>query len=331
MSRSPFLRTRGSRFERWILLTAALALAAPGAAQPAGAASTIEEITVVGRYPGPPLWRVSSGDRTLFIFGDLTPVPKGLDWDPRNAERVLDRADAVIGGPRVSASTLNPVRLFRLYRAVRRLARNPGEATLADRMPPELYARYAALRERYLRKKDDEELRPALAALRLYQAALDATGLTTDSRVGKTIERKMRRANAEEAEVLLETEPETVLDELAKVTPEAELACFASIMTSLETDLDGMKERANAWAIGDVAALKRFDYPDSEGNCLAMLLSSSGLAEMRDELYAKWLGEAEHALATYDTSFSVLPMRQLVAADGVLAELAARGYTVTAP
>jgi uncharacterized protein YbaP (TraB family) len=317
--------------KRWILLIAALALAAPGAAQPAGAAATIEEITVVGRYPGPPLWRVSSGDRTLFIFGDLTPVPKGLDWDPRNAERVLDRADAVIGGPRVSASTLNPVRLFRLYRAVRRLARNPADATLADRMPPELYARYAALRERYLPKKNDEELRPALAALRLYQAALDATGLTTDSRVGKTIARKMRRADAAEAEVLLETEPETVLDELAKVTPEAELACFASIMTSLETDLDGMKERANAWAVGDVAALKRFDYPDSEGNCLAMLLSSSGLAEMRDELYARWLGEAEHALATYDTSFSVLPMRQLVAADGVLAELAARGYTVTAP
>ena len=101
-------------------------------------------------------------------------------------------------------------------------------------MPPELYARYTALRARHLPKKDDDEdLRPALAALRLYQAALDDAGLTTDSRVGKTIARKMRRANAAEAEVLVETEPETVLAELAKVTPEAELACFASIMTSL--------------------------------------------------------------------------------------------------
>lgn len=292
---------------------------------------TIEQITVVGRYPGPPLWRVSSGDRVLWIFGDLSPVPKGLDWDPRNAERVLDRADAVIGGPRVSASTLNPIRLFRLYRSARRLARNPADATLAERLPPELHARYAALRTRYLPRENDEDLRPALAALRLYNAALDDVGLTTDSRVGKTLARKMRRSGAEESEVLVEAEPETVLDELAKITHEAELTCFASIMTSLETDLDGMKERANAWAIGDVEALKRFDYPDSEGNCLAMLLSASGLAEMRDELYAKWLGEAEHALATYDTSFSVLPMRQLVADDGVLALLAARGYTVAAP
>jgi hypothetical protein len=50
-----------------------------------------------------------------------------------------------------------------------------------------------------------------------------------------------------------------------------------------------------------------------------------------DELFAKWLGEAEHALATYDTSFAVLPMRELVAADGLLAQLAAKGYAVSAP
>ena len=302
-------------------------------AQPSGDLATIEEITVIGRYPGPPLWKVTSGDRTLWIFGDLSPVPEGLDWDSRNAERVLDRAEGVIGGPRVSAMTLNPIRLFRLYRAARRLVRLPEGTTLADQMPPELYARYAALRSRYLpdADEDDEDVRPTLAALRLYAAALDDTGLTTDSDVGKKIARRMRRSGADEADVLVKTEPETVLDELAKITPEAELACFASIMTSIETDLGGMKERANAWAIGDVEALKRFDYPDSQGNCLAMLFTVDGLADLRDTLYATWLDEAERALAAYDTSFSVLPMRDLVAADGLLAQLAARGYTVTAP
>lgn len=314
-----------------VLLLTAVWLPGAAAQNGTGAPVTIEEITVVGRYPGPPLWKVASGERTLWIFGDLSPVPKGLDWDSRNAERVLSRAEAVISAPRVSASTLNPLRLFRLFRAARRLARNPEDSTLADRMPPELYERYAALRSRYLPKDDDEELRPALAALRLYGAALDDIGLTTDSNVGKTIARKMRRARAEESEVLFEAEPEAVLDDLAKVTPEAELSCFASIMTSIETDLEGMKERANAWAIGDVDALQRFDYPDSQGNCLAMLFSVSGLADIRDELYTMWLAEAERALATYDTSFSVLPMRELVASDGLLAQLAARGYTVTPP
>jgi TraB family protein len=323
-TRSPFL----------ISVLAALVLVAPAAAQTDGAKRpTIEEITVIGRYPGPPLWKVTSGARTLWVFGELSPVPKGLDWDPRNAERVLDRAGVVIGSPRVSAMTLNPIRLFKLYRGARRLVRLPEEATLAGQMPPELYARYTALRTRYLPKVDeeDEELRPALAVLELYRAALDDTGLTSDSGVGKTLARKMRRSRAAEAEVVVETEPETVLDELKKITPEAELGCFESVLTTIETDLDGMKERANAWAVGDVEALKRFDYPDSQGNCLDALFTVEGFADLRDELYGKWLYEAEHALMTYDTSFSVLPMRELVADDGLLAQLAARGYTVTAP
>jgi hypothetical protein len=246
---------------------------------------------------------------------------------------VLDRAGGVIGSPRVSAMTLNPFRVFRVYRGARRLIRLPEDATLADQMPPDLYARYVALRMRYLPKVDDEDekLRPALAVLQLYRAALADTGLTTDSGVGKTLARKMRRSRAQEAEVVVETEPETVLEELRKITPEAELSCFESILTTIETDLEGMKERANAWAIGDVAALKRFDYPDSQGNCLDALVTVEGFADLRDELYGKWLSEAEQALAAHDTSFSVLPMRELVAGDGLLAQLAARGYTVTAP
>ncbi len=322
-----------ARLGAWILTLAIGAFGSAFAQTPGTSEhATIEEITVIGRYPGPPLWKVTSGERVLYIFGELSPVPKGLTWDPRNAERVIENAEVVIGAPRVSAPTFNPIRLFRLFRAARRLARNPDGTALDDVLPPELYARYSALHARHLPDDDEEqELRPALAALRLYGAALDDVGLTTDSGVGKTLARLMRRSDADEAEIVIKTEPETVLDELRKVTRDAELTCFATIMTSIETDLEAMKERANAWAIGDVGALQRFDYPDSQGNCLAMLFSAGGLAELRDDLYAQWLREAESALANHDRSFSVLPMRELVAADGLLAQLAARGYTVTSP
>ncbi len=292
----------------------------------------IEEITVVGRYPGPPLWRVSSGERVLWIFGDLTPVPEGLTWDPRNAERIVERADAVIGPMRIRAPTYNPIKLFRTLRAVRRLARNPEGSTLVDVLPPDLYARYDALRRRHMPDdKRSEQLRPALAVLRLHGAALDDVGLTTNTGVMKAIERLMRRSDAEEAPANIETQAATVIEELEKVTREAELNCFATVLTALETDLDGMKERAQAWATGDVDALQRFDYPDAQGDCLEMLFSSAGIKDLGDELFAKWLREAEHSLATHNTTFTVLPMRELVAGDGLLAQLAARGYTVTAP
>ncbi|HUQ51128.1 MAG TPA: TraB/GumN family protein [Gammaproteobacteria bacterium] len=293
---------------------------------------TIEEITVIGRFPGPPLWKVSSGEHALWIFGDLTPVPKGLTWDPRNAQRIVERADAVIGPMRIRAPTYNPIKIFRALRAARRLARNPEGSTLKDVLPADLYARYDALRQKHMPDdKRGEDLRPALAVLRLHGAALDDVGLTLDTGVMKTVERLMKRSDAEEVQAKVETEAATVLRELEKVTREAELNCFATTLTTLETDLDGMKERAQAWAIGDVDALERFDYPDAQGDCLEMLFSSSGLKDLGDELFAKWLGEAEHALATYDTTFTVLPMRELVAADGLLAQLAAKGYTVTTP
>lgn len=316
------------------LAAACIGGAGTGVAQtsPDGNATTIEQITVIGRYPGPPLWRVSSGEHVLWIFGDLTPVPKGLTWDPRNAERVVERADGVIRPMRITAPTYNPIKIFRTLRAARRLSRNPDDATLVDVLPPDLYARYDALRQRYMPGDTrSDRLRPALAALRLHGAALDDVGLTTDTGVMKTIERLMKRSDAEEAQAKVETEAATVLAELAKVTREAELSCFATVLTTLETDLGGMKERAEAWAIGDVDALQRFDYPDAQGDCLAMLFSSAGIKNLGDELFATWLGEAERALATYDTTFSVLPIRELVAADGLLAQLAARGYTVRRP
>ena len=164
-----------------------------GAAQPSGDRATIEEITVIGRYPGPPLWKVTSGDRTLWIFGDLSPVPKGLDWDPRNAERVLDRAGGVIKARCDQRADLQPDQ--NVPGAARRAparARYPRGRRSQSRCRPDLYARYAALRARHMpdADEDDEDVRPALAALRLYGAALDDTGLTIELRRRQALERQ---------------------------------------------------------------------------------------------------------------------------------------------
>ena len=97
---------RSHRLVAPLLCGLVLAHGNPAAAQsPSVERNTIEEITVIGRYPGPPLWKVASGEHVLWIFGELSPVPKELDWDPRNAERVIDNAAVVIGAPRVSAPT----------------------------------------------------------------------------------------------------------------------------------------------------------------------------------------------------------------------------------
>ena len=88
-------RTRSPFF---ISALAALVLVAPAAAQTDGAGPpTIEEITVIGRYPGPPLWKITSGARTLWVFGELSPVP--IDhWRDVVARSFVDPDFAVPGG-----------------------------------------------------------------------------------------------------------------------------------------------------------------------------------------------------------------------------------------
>ena len=315
-----------------MLLSLAPALAQDDSAAQAPPAG-IDQMTVIGRYPGPPMWKVASGNRVLWIFGNLTPLPKGLSWDPRNVERVVARAQGVIGEVEFSAPEYNPFKLIGLVRQARRLSRNADGAPLADVLPPQLYVRYTALHDRYTpRDRGSEKLRPAVAVQRIYDAALDESGLTTDRRrISKEIRRIVRQHDVAATRMKFELEPQAVLADLEEVTPETELKCFETALTTIETDLDAMKARANAWALGDVDALRRFDYPDPQGDCLAMLVSASGMDELRRSVYAQWLAAAEAALAANETSFAVLPMRELFAVDGLLAQLAAKGYAITAP
>jgi TraB/PrgY/gumN family len=333
----PTLRLRARPYSLSLVWLTLLLGLAPVSAQLDSVAESpptgIDEFTVIGRYPGPPMWKVSSGTHALWIFGNLTPLPEGLSWDPRNVERVIERAQAVIGEVEFSAPTYNPFKIIGLVRQARRLSRNADGAALVDVLPPDLNARYRALHARYTpRDRGSEKLRPALAVLRIYDAALDDAGLTTDrERVSKEIRRIVRKNDVATKRLKFVLEAEDVLADLKEVTPEAELKCFETTITTIETDLDAIKARANAWALGDVDALEQFDYPDPQGDCLAMLVSSAGMEELRTNVYAQWLVEAEGALAANETSFAVLPMRELFAADGLLAQLATKGYAITAP
>ena len=103
--------------------------------QTAEVGETLEEIVVVGRQPGPPMWRVSKGDHVLWIFPHLSPVPKDMIWETDKVAVVIAKSQEAIGLPRVywTASPLlllNPVNIFRGLRLAKRLSRNPDGATL---------------------------------------------------------------------------------------------------------------------------------------------------------------------------------------------------------
>jgi uncharacterized protein YbaP (TraB family) len=315
--------------------TSAAGLAAMAVAAlvlPAGGGAPRAE-TVAPASVGPPLWRVSRGEHELWLFGTVTTVPKDLAWDPRAVERAIAGSQEVLLPPGARAAvSLKPVHLVRAWRRARELGRNPRGSALSDVLPPELERRYAALRDRYA--SDDrglEPLRPLLAAARLYDAAVAEMELESGRDVQESIERLAHRAKVASTDAQLHVDPHSLLDQAARVPKEAELDCVAKVFALIEAGDGTIEARARAWAAGDVAQLRLLNAPDIRKECLAHPGWPEGLRATLRAAEDKWFAAAEQALAENRSTFALLDMRELLAADGLLARFRERGYEVREP
>jgi uncharacterized protein YbaP (TraB family) len=297
----------------------------------AAGADPPDELTVTGRYPGPPLWKVSAGTHELWIFGTLSVIPKDITWGSVIVERVIARADEVLLPPGVDAAARNPFRYVGLFFRVRKLTRNEDGAPLKDVLPVDLYARYAAIRDRYDGPRSLEHERPVVVAGRLYARAIDASKLTFGGKLGTSIERLARDAHVKRTDTEIRADPGDLLDAAQALSRQAEIDCFVTVLASIENDLPGIAERARAWAVGDIDALRRFDYPDIEGECLSFAGTSEGLRATLRRAEDAWLDAAQRALAANGTTFATLGVGDLLRPDGPLARLRELGYEVREP
>jgi len=312
-----------------------------GAQEPPAAppeTTTLDTVLVTGEQPGPGLWKVSKGDHVLWILGAQYPLPKKMIWRGREVEQTIGQSQAVLA----DTSAQLHVGFFRaltLVPSVLGARKNADGATLKDILPAAMYARWLALKAKYIgRDSGVEKLRPMLAANELYDKALDRSGLIRNKEIWKTVEKSAKRQHVPivEPEVRIEVDdPKQALQDFRSTAGKLDIDCLDATMRRLETDLDAMRQRANAWAVGDIDALRRLPYPDQRETCRAALESNVELRQRLDaaltEIDAAWIAAAERALDRNTSTLAVLPMTELLKADGRLAMLAARGYTVESP
>lgn len=341
---------------RRLLLPLLLMLAAPFAAAsgPAEAPPAEDEalpeeidglklmdvVVVSGAQPGPGLWKVSRDGRVLWVLGTLWPLPKRMEWNTLEVERRIAASGVLLMPPtvklEVKGAALGGVFLLPSLMSARN---NPGKEKLVDVLPPADYARWTRLKATYLgRDRGVEKRRPILAALDLREKALDAHDLSQRDVVREVLTRAAKRADVpvQRALVTLVVEDaKAAVKELA-ARPLDDLECFRRTLDQVEFDLDTLAERANAWALGDVAKLQSLTYTDNAKACTDALLQSGmgqsrGFDELPARVQAAWLADAEKALATHPESFALLSMAQVVGPSGYLAVLAQKGYVVEAP
>ena len=302
----------------------------------------VEEVLVTGQQPGPGLWKVSRPDdesgHVLWILGSHGPLPRKLAWRSRELEEVLAASQEVIA-PVAMDAKVGPLGGITLLPSLIGIRDNPNGLELKDVVPADLYARWLPLKERYIgRDRDVEEWRPIFAAQKLYESALRKSGLERSGVIWPAVEKLARKSKVPvtEPEVEIRVDKPRAAIKDFKRAPLDDLDCFAKTIERLESDLDLMRERANAWAMGDVERLRQLTYVDNASACIAAVLDSQfmqerGAAEWPEMRARAWLRAVEGAFAKNPSTLAVLSIDQILKPDGYVARLRAQGYVVEDP
>lgn len=318
-----------------------LLCSAPTWAQTEAAPAVVEapdKVLVVGQRPGPGMWRISKGDNVLWVFATYSPLPVKMAWRSQQVEAVIAQSQQFLAPP--SAGTgLSIWAGLKLLPHVIGMRKNPGGAMLPDVLPADVYARWLVLKAEYGVGDEAESERPIFAAAMLYRAAMQHAGLSTGDEVSKAIYDlvKKNKVKTMYSHVTLEmSDPARTLKDFKKGTLD-DGACFAKTLERLETDIDAMRVRANAWAKGDLEVIRKLSFADHDAACHSAMESSAalrdgmGLEGTKQRMRKLWLEAAENALANNRSTFAMLKLQNILKGDDLLAALQARGYTVQAP
>ena len=301
---------------------------------------TLPTVVVSGVQPGPGLWKVSRGDHVMWILGTLSPLPRDMQWRSHEVDHVMAASQQVLLEPsvRVKADVGFLGKLFLLPSAYG-ARKNADGRTLQQVLPPSVYARWLVLKQKYLGKdRGVERWRPLFASQELYRKALKANDLSRSGGVKTSIDALAKRAGVPQSstDYTVEIEhPHAAIEAFKQAAPH-DITCFIRTLDSVEHDMPAMTARANAWATGDLQALRQLPDSDRRDACVAALTGAGfaqtlGLNDVPAKQRAVWLTAARKALTSNAQTFALLPMDELLKPDGYLAALQAEGFHVESP
>ncbi len=299
---------------------------------------TLDTVLVTGEQPGPGLWKVSKGDHVLWILGTLSPLPKHMTWRSKPAEDILvDSQELLADG--YAKIDVGFFRTLTLLPSLLHARKNTDGARLQDILSPDLYARWLVLKRRYIGHDNGvERRRPMLAARELFHSAIAKSDLTNDNEVwdvlAKSAHKHHVRVVTPHVDIPID-DPKDLIKDFENSSRKLDIACLATTIERIETDMDAMRQRANAWSTGDLDTLRRLTHPDDIGACLAAVTNPPRLQKRVESAFAQinaaWIAAATSALAENRSTFAVVPLWQLTSSKGYLAQLRTAGFTVEEP
>lgn len=282
-------------------------------------ATLVEELVVRGRLPGPAWWRVSDADTTVYVLGVPSLAPKRMEWDRAIFERRLEGANVVIL-PFVNVRAKVGGSLGTAFNLMRLKSGGPFEA----RLDPGTRARFVAVRTRLGQDaKHYGTANPLAAGVQLAIDYRDRSQLTNMD-PAKLVRLLAQRKGVKVVEKSYDLGPQ--LGGILRTPASTGRLCFDEVLAQAEAGPGVTLAAARAWAVGDVEGALQNER--TYERCLAAV---AGGRTYDERTKADEAAAIAGALKTPGHAIALVPLRPLLAQNGVLERLRAQGFTVKTP
>jgi uncharacterized protein YbaP (TraB family) len=288
----------------------------------------LDEIVVTAERAGPGMWHVHRDAANVWILGSISPLPRDITWRSRQVEQVLESTSQVLVQKPLEISV---PRILWMLIADRKYLMAGGGKKLKDVLPPDLHARFAAQRNKVT---DDtgkwERYRPIIAAAFLQQAAFHQVNLSMRLDLGAAL-RALAKKHGVRIEEIKVAGVSDMLEALKTMPAATERTCVEASLTTIESGLPRLVERAQAWAGGNVDRIENLPELKEVDACRTALDAGKGALDVIGRIRQTWLDNIEKYLRSAGTTIAVVNLDMLLERGGLLDQLRAKGYEIEAP
>lgn len=301
------------------------AVATQGKAPPAASAddaAQAEEILVIGRRSGAPMWRVTGENATIILVGGINGVSKTSKWDPESLMEALRRADRVMF-PQSMALTASPFSAIGWLAKWKKMASLPKGQNLAQFVAPDHMRRLAALQARGVANEDYASRHPLHLGRDLQDEAKGSIDYSRNA--AEYVARAVKKYDLPVAvDPITRGKAKPVVKDLFASSPEEHVPCLLDSIAAAEAGPAAVQARSDAWAARRVKEVLASPAEGFHNSCWP---HGAGLGPSRDDLVAQMRG----LLAEKGVTVAVLGLRTLAESGGILDSLQAAGYDIQGP
>lgn len=294
----------------WLLvLLASLSVTAPARPIARPAARTAAPVVPLAR---PALWKIEDADTTIYLFGTIHLLPKGLSWFAGPIEEAFTSSDEFVS----EIAESDPAAVQRVMIAKAFL---PPDQTLRGLLAPaEKAALERALAGNKLPPNAVDRFKPWYAGVYLSTVPLLSSGYAAENGVEATLEARsktlgQRRVGLETVEYQL-----GLFDGLPADVQRRYLVEIARHSSSIRSELGNMVEQ---WKRGNAAKLAELMNADEDDPHMVEVLLTG-----RNRAWAQWI---KARMDRPGKVFLAVGTGHLAGKNSVIEQLTALGYKVT--